>query len=301
MNSNKHFAAFIMTYQRNITLSNTINILLKQSHPPQKILIIDNDPEQSAKYVSQKLSHLPIEYFSVGYNSGPAGAAKKGLEILSKENYDWIAWIDDDDPPIFDNTFEILLKLANDNEECGCVGSVGQRFNRKNGLIERVSDYELEGLGYLQVDTIAGNMCKIVNSKIIKNTFILPDESLFFGFEELDFDLRIQNSGYLLLVDKELYKKHRVNANRIGIKVKRGTKKPIVDLWRQYYSSRNSLFILKKNNLNRAIVLNILRTIFNMANGFRFGLNYGKKNLEFNSLALYHFCIGKKGKQQKIK
>lgn len=291
------FASFVMTYKRPETLINTIRQLFLQTYPPHKVLIIDNDPEQSAKSISQQLSNLPIEYFAVGYNSGPAGAAKKGLEILSNENYDWIAWIDDDNPPIFDNTFEILLKIAIDNQRCGCVGSVGQRFNRKNGLIERVPDIELEGVGYLHVDNIAGGMCKIVNSKIIKNTFILPDESLFFGFEELDFDLRIQNAGYLLLADKELYKKHRINANRIGFKVKRGTKKPIVDLWRQYYSTRNSLYVLKKNNLQKAIILTSLRTIFNILNGFRFGLNYGKTNLKFKSLAFYHFCMGKKGKQ----
>jgi len=45
----KFFAAFIMTYRRNSTLQTTIDALFTQTHPPEKILIIDNDIEFSAK------------------------------------------------------------------------------------------------------------------------------------------------------------------------------------------------------------------------------------------------------------
>lgn len=92
------FAAFIMTFQRNHTLEETIRIILDQTLPPEKILIVDNDPAESAKSIAQKFSHLPVFYHATGNNSGPAGAAKKGLEILVNEGFKWIAWIDDDDP-----------------------------------------------------------------------------------------------------------------------------------------------------------------------------------------------------------
>ena len=249
MSANKKFAAFIMTFQRNQTLESTIAVLLKQTLPPEKILIVDNDPQQGAKSVAALFSNAEIEYHSVGYNSGPAGAALAGLTTLAAQGYEWIGWVDDDDPPLFNDTFEILLNLATSNPSCGCVGAVGQYFDRSKGIMKRVGDDELEGNGFLEIDNIAGGMCKIVNAKVITEKNVFPDETLFYGFEELDFDLRLQKAGFTLLVPKDLYKKNRVYHNRIGFKVKRGQKKETSRLWREYYSTRNLMIVLFKNNL----------------------------------------------------
>lgn len=295
MSENTIFAAFIMTYQRVTTLESTINSLLNQSFPPQKILIIDNDPGKSAAVLVSKFPDNSIDYFAVGHNSGPAGAAKKGLEILSAEGYNWIAWMDDDDPPIFEDTFSILLKIALANKKCGCVGNVGQYFNKKTGLMIRVPDYQLEGEGIFEVDNIAGNMCKIINADVCLKAKVYPDESLFFGFEELDFDLRLQQAGYSLVVDKELYKRHRLYWNRTVFTIKKGAKKDINRLKRDYYSIRNSLIIINKHKLYSAFFLTLTRSLLKIILGFRFGIGYGYKNAKFIIYALFHFLIGKKG------
>ena len=296
MNESLNFAAFIMTYQRVSTLEATINALLNQTYPPQKILIVDNDSDKSAEVLLSKFSNILVEYHPVGYNSGPAGAAKIGLEILSAEGYKWIAWIDDDDPPIYNDTFEILLKKAELTDNCGCVGVVGQFFNKGNGLMVRVSDDELEGNGVLEVDNIAGNMCKIINADVCLKKKVYPDESLFFGFEELDFDLRMQEAGYVLVVDKELYKRHRVKFNRIGLKIKRGIKKDKNRIWRDYYSIRNSLIIQQKNKLFSAFFITIMRSFLKVISGFRYGVTYGNANARVILHALIHFLLGKRGK-----
>lgn len=290
------FAAFIMTFQRVSILEDTIRSLFEQSVPPQKILIVDNDAAQSAKCVATKFENFPVEYIPMGYNSGPAGAAKKGLEILSEQDFQWIAWMDDDDPPIFPNTFEILLQLANSNKNCGCVGNVGQRFNTKNGLMIRIPDALLDGNGTLEVDNIAGNMCKIVNADVCRLKNVYPDEDLFFGFEELDFDLRIKEAGYSILVDKVFYKKHRLYWSRTNLKIKKGTKKDEKRIWRDYYSLRNNLIILRKHALHRAVLASLMRAIIKMVSGYRFGFSYGFKNFQVVLKAVIHFIIGKKGK-----
>ena len=291
-----NFAAFIMTYQRVSTLEATINAILNQSNPPQKILIVDNDPDKSAEIVLSKFSGKPIDYHAVGYNSGPAGAAKIGLEMLSIQGYKWIGWMDDDDPPIYNDTFEILLKRGDLTDNCGCVGVVGQYFNKKSGLMVRVPDDELEGNGVIAVDTIAGNMCKIINSDVCLKKKVYPDQSLFYGFEELDFDLRMQEAGYVLVVDKELYKRHRVKFNRIGLQVKRGLKKDENRIWRDYYSIRNSLIIQQKNKLFSALFITIMRSFFKIVSGFRYGVTYGNANARVILYAIIHFLMGKRGK-----
>jgi GT2 family glycosyltransferase len=295
MKKDINFAAFIMTYKRVSILETTIEKIFNQTYPPQKIVVVDNDPEKSASVVISKFPNHSISYHSIGYNSGPAGAANAGLEILIKEGYQWIAWMDDDDPPVFENTFEILLQTAVANEKCGCVGTVGQYFNKKNGLMVRVADSELEGSGTLTVDNIAGGMCKIVNAAVCTKANVFPDSSLFYGFEELDFDLRLQREGYVLLVDKELYKKHRVYYNRVGLHYVRGLKKDMNRLWREYYSTRNSLIILWKNDYYQALFISFFRFFIKLFTSFRYGVRYGILTCRMIIKALLHFFIGKRG------
>jgi GT2 family glycosyltransferase len=289
------FAAFVMTYKRQVVAKQTIEALFNQTVSPEKVLIIDNDELQSGKIIQEQLAHLPIEYYAVGYNSGPAGAAAKGLQILAKEGYDWIAWIDDDDPPYFPDVFEKLLQLAQTNPKCGCVGVVGQYFDRKKALMKRVPNSLLDGNEILEVDTIAGNMLKIINAKLVNERLVLPDTSLFFGFEELDYDLQIQNAGYKLLVDKALFLQHRIYHNRLYIE-KIAKKKTERQLVRDYYSSRNMLYILKKNRLFRALFYTFLRIAYKCVITFKYGFSHGMLNLKYQSKAIFHFIFGSYGK-----
>ncbi len=289
------FAAFVMTYQRPETLLQTIQALFNQTLPPQKVLIVDNDPARSAHGVVVALADFPLEYYSVGYNSGPAGAAAIGLQILSDQGFSWIGWMDDDDPPIFDDSFQILIAMAKNNERCGGVGSVGQYFNRKTGLINRVPDQLLLSTGVIEVDNIAGNMCKIVNGEMVKQHQLYPDSNLFFGFEELDFDLRIQQLGFVLLADCNLYQRNRAYFKREGPNNRRGLKKDESRLWRDFYSLRNSLIILKKHRLYSALCFTVCRASLKLLMGFRFGISYGLKNSRMVILALQQFLLRKRG------
>lgn len=294
--SSHYFAAFVMTFERTHLINDTIDKLLVQSLPPEKILIIDNSITSKTQEFFSNYKNPKVEYFRVGKNLGPAGAAKIGLERLAQEGYKWIYWGDDDDPPFFKDNFEVLLKMADSIPDCGCVGAVGQFFNKKNGLIERVIDEELQKTGELKVDTIAGNMSKIVKANVVLKNKVLPDESLFFGMEELDYDLRIQKAGYNLYVDRSMYLRYRTQSNHLGKNVKRGLKKDSGRMQRDYYSTRNGLTIFKKNGLILALLINIFRIFYKMVTSFKYGSNYGKRYSGYLWRALRHFLKGKKGR-----
>ncbi len=299
MNQNpttNYFAAFVMTFERSHLINDTIDKLLVQSMPPEKVLIIDNSISSKTQDFFSDYKNPKVEYFRVGKNLGPAGAAKIGLERLSQEGFKWIYWGDDDDPPFFKDTFEVLLNMANALPDCGCVGAVGQFFNKKTGLIDRVSDELLKSTGELKVDTIAGNMSKIINSNVILKNKVLPDESLFFGMEELDYDLRMQKAGFNLYVDRSMYLRYRLESNHLGKSVKRGLKKDSSRMQRDYYSTRNGLYIFKKNILILALFINIFRIIYKMLTSFKYGTNYGKRYSGYLWRALRHFLKGKKGR-----
>jgi len=284
-----------MTYERENILLETINKLFSQTVAPEKILIIDNSFSAATEELILSINNPKVLYHKVGYNSGPAGAAAIGLKILSDEGYEWIYWGDDDDPPIFNDTFEILLKLANNNKNCGCVGSVGQFFNKATGFIKRVPNAMIQNQGVIEVDNIAGGMSKIVSGQMILDHNFFPVLKLFFGFEELDFDIKVKKAGYKLLADKSLYWRHRVKANRTNYKRNYFSKREDAILMRNYYSVRNILYVCYKNKLFTAFFIQLSKSIMKPFFNLKYGLPYFKKSIQINFLAIYHFFTNKFG------
>jgi GT2 family glycosyltransferase len=293
----KRFGGFIMTYQRAAVLKSTIAQIFEQSVTPEKLLIVDNSDDDETKQMVLSLRDSRLIYHRVGYNAGPAGAAKIGLEKLTDEGYHWIYWGDDDDPPTFKNSFEALLKILNEDsgKKLGVVGVVGQRFNRSSAMIVRVSDAQLLDTETTDVDSIAGNQCMIVNAAVVK-AGILPDEKLFFGFEELDFCLRVKEKGFDIRVSSALFVLSRKKYNRIGYVKPLYVTKALGDLTREYYSTRNLLVILARHKLYRAWALVLLKNTIKSVYGFRYGIKYGTKNFKFLIKGMLHGILKKSGR-----
>jgi GT2 family glycosyltransferase len=272
--SNKRFAAFVITFNRAEILMDTIDKILTQTLPPEKLLVVDNGATDETK---KKLDELypQVEYYKVGYNAGPAGGDKIGLEILAKEGYQWIFWGDDNDPPPTNDTCEKLVKLAESyGDKCGQVGMVGSRFNKTTGLLHRITNDELRKKDHVEVDTIGGGQCKIVNGKSVLKG-IVTEEKLFFGFEDLDFDLSQKEAGYKLLVHSGLFIACRERWNRLEVASSVARKKDEAVLWRDYYSIRNALFIMKKHRHYFAwlsiLVVSFGKSLLSYKHGLRYG------------------------------
>ena len=117
-NKNNNFAAFIITKDRPHELIKTIKKLFSQSFPPSFILVVDNGSLTECKDRINELNDSRISHHSIGYNAGPAGGAYWGMKLLFEKGYDWVLWVDDDDPPKFDNVIYDLFDIIhhNDNE-----------------------------------------------------------------------------------------------------------------------------------------------------------------------------------------
>ena len=75
-----------MTYKRTAILEDTIRILYNQSHPPQKILIVDNDPALSAKDIVSKFSDFKIDHGVVCWSNGFDIAPEYLFFLANKDN-----------------------------------------------------------------------------------------------------------------------------------------------------------------------------------------------------------------------
>lgn len=284
---------FIITYNRSKILLDTIAKVFAQSYPPEFLWIIDNSENLETYSAISALRDSRLRYFRMGYNSGPAGAAAKGLELCKQEGADWIFWGDDNDPPFRPDCIERLLAIRDNHPFCGVVGATGQFFDRKKGVIHRVQTRLLEKKDWIEVDSIAGGMCMLVSKEVVKNG-ILPDKDLFFGFEELDFCLKVARKGFTLIVDCKLFLEARELAGRLEFNRPVYQKKE--NLNREYYSFRNLLFISDSLTLNSMKWSLIGKWSIKALYGFRFGFNYGFQNFKNIALAFFHYAKGIKGK-----
>jgi GT2 family glycosyltransferase len=293
---NKHFAGFIMTYERPEILKETLKKIFEQTYSPEKILIVDNSVTDNTCELIKQLNDKRISYYRTGSNIGPAGASKIGLEILAAEGFDWIYWGDDDDPPHFNDVFEKLLTTAKLTNNVGVIGAVGHKFNKEKGIVIRTSDNALTQQGYLEVDVIAGNVSMIVNKNVVEKG-ILPDPGLFLNVEEYDFCLRAKKQGFKIIVDRTIFKKYRELKGRFGLPNRPRSVFPSYSvLWRRYYSTRNTIFILLKNekSINGALHVSF-RSLIKMIFGFKRGWVYGILNFSMEAKGIYHGWVSKMG------
>lgn len=284
---------FIVTYNRSEILLDTIAKVFAQSYPPEFLWIIDNSENQKTDNAIAKLMDSRIRYYHMGYNSGPAGAAAKGLELCYKDGADWIYWGDDNDPPFRSDCIERLIAIREVHPFCGVLGAVGQFFDRKKGVIHRIQTRLLEKKDWLEVDSIAGGMCMLVSKEVVKNG-VFPDKDLFFGFEELDFCLKAARKGFSLIIDCKLFLEAREFTGRLDFKRPLYQKKE--NLNREYYSLRNLLYISDSLTLDSMKWRLFGKWTVKAFYGFRFGFSYGFKNFKNISMAFYHYSTDIKGK-----
>lgn len=278
------YASFIVTYKRPDILRKTIELLLCQSVAPYKVLIVDNDPQESARSLLSAFDPGVVVYSAVGHNSGPSGGTHHGLKTLFEEGEEWVLWVDDDDPPSAPDQIETILNIVHNYAEpsrIGMLGAAGVLYNYSKCLIQRIPDHQLKGV--LQVDMVAGNQFPVVHRRVYE-AGLLPDPNLFFGFEDLEYGLRIKQKGFEILVQGEEVERLRKHFKKFGKEKERGLKKNINHLWREYYSARSIAYILRNNNSYLTAFRFSFRNILKMVAGFKYGFPYGSRQ----ALYLFH-------------
>jgi len=274
-------AACITTFNRPQVLKRTVEKILAQTHPPEKILVIDNGNLKETEEMVHSFGSI-MAYHPMNSNVGPAGGSAVAFTILAKEGFDWIYWGDDDNPPQFPDTIERVFRIAtNSPQEVAGVGAVGARFNWKTGESVRLADDSLHGVA--DVDTIGGNSHLVLRTEVIRSVGV-PDERLFFGYYEPEYCLRIRKAGYRLQVDADLMWRYRELNERLGVT---STRKYLPNysydfIWRRYYRTRNYIFMMN-NTFNRPDLARreAFKAFGRMFFSWQRGLKYGAK---FNQL-----------------
>jgi GT2 family glycosyltransferase len=258
--SESRLHAVLVTYNRPDELGTYLECLLSQTRRIDNLIVIDNSGlatvEEAVK--RYKARGGQAEYVNPGTNLGPAGGIALGMSrILAVGNdADWIFSLDDDDPPTFSDAIERIanfaLQMIGQDPSTGGVAPSGGRFDRRSGRVIRIGDSELTGP--VQVDHFPGNGLPCYRVEAVRSVGVF-DADLFFGFEELEYGLRMTDRGFRLYAHGNLWRAIREQRRRSGAldeheirPGQRSARRATVDnaSWRRYYSLRNLIFILRR-------------------------------------------------------
>jgi glycosyltransferase involved in cell wall biosynthesis len=255
----------LVTFRRAAALDATLKQLAKQSRRLDALVVVDNDADPWVREVVAANSDAAgnVEYIDAPDNLGPAGGLALGTsEVLHTANDgDWVMFLDDDNPPRTADMFSQITLFAEEmlrrDPNMGGVGLIGARFDVRSGLSVRVPDEELRGA--VRVQYVGGGQLPCFRVAAMREVG-LPDPALFFGFDDLEYGLRLQAAGRPLYVNGDVWYRERHVYGLLGIdKLPSRAIKSIG--WRDYYGTRNLVWILRSNRHHVAAARVVARRV----------------------------------------
>ncbi|MGH8916369.1 MAG: glycosyltransferase [Acidimicrobiia bacterium] len=301
-----HFFGVLVTYRRPGQLAVTLDRLQAQSRRLDRLLVIDNGSEPETR---RAVERHDAHYIDAGDNLGPAGGYALGMtQILeSAGDDDWIFLFDDDDPPFFDDAVasaaRFAIRMTGEDPMVGGVGISGGRFDFRSGRVVRIGDDEIHGV--VPVDHITGGGLPAYRVGAIRQVGVFLPE-LFFGFEELEYGMRLSSGGHPLFADGEQWARRKsvkrdaglLPAEEVSVTRSSATRVRVTEpSWRRYYSLRNTIYLLRKHHaggaaLRVALLRGILKPLANLLSSPRLAW----ANLALNWKAIRDGWTGRMGR-----
>lgn len=243
LSSDPRLWAIVVTYHRPAELAHMLTVVQRQTRPPDHIVVVDNGSDSAARHTAEMAE---ATYLDAGDNLGPAGGVALAMTYIleNADHEDWVVSLDDDDPPPADHLMDSvwrygLQRLAADPLTAG-VGCHGADYDPRKGVFRRYEDAELHS--HVKVSVIAGGALPMYRCATLRTVGVF-DRDLFFGFEEGEYGLRINQAGLRLYVQGETALEMRRLLGVLGQSSADARTAPEKAAWRRYYSTRNSTLL----------------------------------------------------------
>jgi GT2 family glycosyltransferase len=293
----------LVTYCRPGDLAAMFDGLAQQERRLDTLVVVDNDPAESAReavarlVAADPLGGSAVTYVAAGANLGPAGGIALGMRhgLTHADDRDWLVSLDDDDPPrmpkLLGELERFATSLREDDPRVGGVGLVGGRFSPELGRGVRVPDNQLTGA--VPADWIGGNNLPVYSVHAIRAVGVF-DERLFFGFDDLEYGLRLRAAGFALYAHGDLWLREREASGRLALDDR--PDRAMGDAsWRRYYSLRNLLHILHQRGDRRGEARLIARALGKPVANLPRQPRLSVRNLALNSRAIVDAYRGRMG------
>ena len=245
----------IVTYGRPTSLARIVGELAAAG--VDSLTVVDNAPSAESHAAAHAAAdRLTPAYVPMTENSGPAGGYAAGMTrvLAAADDDDWILLLDDDRLTGSADSVGELREygrwLLDHGAPVGAVGLVGSRFDRRLGRLHRPKNEELAGP--ITVDFVAGGQLLMIRVAAARSTGVF-DARLFFGFDDLDYCLRLRRKGLGVYVSGPAVLSARQRFGRLDAAV--GSAERRESAWRRYYGVRNHIVIMRRYTTFTAAVL----------------------------------------------
>ncbi|MEV6607395.1 glycosyltransferase family 2 protein [Kutzneria sp. NPDC051319] len=190
--------AVIVTHNRRELLSNSLKVMAAQTKPIAHLVVVDNDPEHSAKDLVESCG-IPTTYLLSQRNLGGAGGFALGMLTALSLGADWVWLADDDGRPADENVLQILFEEATKRGLAAISPVVADiedpdklAFPLRRGLTWK------RDAGELGDDFLPG-IASLFNGALFRAEALdvvgVPDYRLFFRGDEVEVHRRLVRSG----------------------------------------------------------------------------------------------------------
>lgn len=279
-------AAVIVTYRRYPELQKTIIALLDQGLSQSDIYVVDNN-EENTRDLNFYTLYEGVRLLLTEQNIASAGGFAMGMRAAHLAGYEWLWMFNDDSRPVrgsyesvkphleLSNSLKIgLIKIANINKE-GKAILLNWKGVRKPSLTDPSDEL-------ISTDLVTFDGCMI--SKGLMDAIGYCDPQYFMGTYEFDYCLKGKEAGFGIYTIPN----GKIEDGKLG---SIGGTPP----WRQYYNTRNHLWMginRKDSTIVKAWIIREIKFVYAI---LRFE-DQKIERLRFKALALYHALKGIRGK-----
>jgi len=202
--------AFVLTRNRKSLLVECLEALLAQTHPVDRVIVMDNASEDGTEALLRErglLDRRELEFHRSERNLGGAGGYAEGVRRGSRSGQDWL-WLMDDDAEPHPDALERMLTSPPGLDPATTVlctavrhpdGSVDPLHRCRLGrFVVPLSEaaYRPGTYADVQCASFVGFMIRTAVAQEIG----LPRAEFFLGYDDAEYSLRAQRRGRIRLV-----------------------------------------------------------------------------------------------------
>lgn len=239
----------LVTYRRPDDLSGSLAMLAAQTRRLDHLVVVDNDVDSDLTDVIATNEHAAttITLVDAPDNLGPAGGIALGMTTaLSAAGPDDLLLVLDDDDPLPDDGVvgDVVGAMIDRRAQDPAIGGIGLRGSVIDAASGRLTKPAVRD-GASRVAYLKSNWAPVYRVDIARRIGVFR-EDLFFGFDDLEYGLRLNDAGYAV----EVHELGRPDTTEQFTPTRGFRRTP----WRTYYTLRNLVVMLWGYGHRRAAV-----------------------------------------------